>query len=321
MRRVGSRSPSSSISTRSPEEIATRWAWPLPSIQRPRSRLRRAAREDLAQVADGVRGDAGAGALGAELAQDAGDRGERRTVQRVRPVGRHDRVEHERFDVARVGLGVALGDLRAVGGPVQDELFVPAGLADRLDVGDGFGGRVRAACGSELARRTRRAPARARPGSAPLRSGGRRAGGRVRCRAGRRRSGRVSRQSARAVVRTSSANGSAGCPGPPASAITARALIADRRPVAAEREGELRRASPARGQAAPSGARRRIRCCLRRAAPVDRSLCGARCERTAATAPMQRRQQAAREGPDGPSHRFESSARARRAGAGAVCAA
>ncbi len=89
-------------------------------------------------------------ALGAQLAQDARHRGERRAVERFGPVGRHDRVEHQRFDVAGVLLGVLLGHLRAVAGAVQHELFIAAGLADRLDVGDGVGGRVEGARGAEL---------------------------------------------------------------------------------------------------------------------------------------------------------------------------
>ena len=65
-------------------------------------------------------------------------------VERFGPVRRDDRVEHQRFDMAGVCLRVLLGDLRAVAGAVQHELFVAAGLADRLDVGDRVGGRVEA---------------------------------------------------------------------------------------------------------------------------------------------------------------------------------
>ena len=112
--------------------------------------------------ATGLCGDVRARAPGAQLAQDARHRGERRAVQRFGPVRRDDRVEHQRFDVARVVLRVLLGDLRAVAGAVQDELFVAAGLADRLDVGDRVGGRVEARARPELAgalrdRRPRRA--------------------------------------------------------------------------------------------------------------------------------------------------------------------
>ena len=102
------------------------------------------------EVGDGVGGDARAGARGAQLAQDPGDRRERGAVERFGAVRRHDRVEHERFDVARIGLRVLLGHLRAVGGAVQHELFVAARDAQRLDVGDGVGRRVEAARRPEL---------------------------------------------------------------------------------------------------------------------------------------------------------------------------
>ena len=52
--------------------------------------------------------------------------------------------------MARVGLRVALGDLRSVGGPVDHELFIAARLPDRLDVGDGVGGRVVGSFGADL---------------------------------------------------------------------------------------------------------------------------------------------------------------------------
>ncbi len=72
--------------------------------------------------------------------------------ERFRPAGRHDRVEHECFDALGVALGVLLGDLGPVGGPVQHELFITAGLADRLEVFDRFLGGVGAARGPDLQR-------------------------------------------------------------------------------------------------------------------------------------------------------------------------
>ncbi len=51
-----------------------------------------------------------------------------------------------------VAFGVLLGDLRAVGGAVQNELFIPRGLADRLDVFRRFLGGVAAARRSDFER-------------------------------------------------------------------------------------------------------------------------------------------------------------------------
>ncbi len=73
-----------------------------------------------------------------------------REIERVGPGGRHDRVEDQRFDVLRVLLGVLLGDLGAVGGAPQHELFVAPRAAQRLDVGDGVGGGVEGAFGPDL---------------------------------------------------------------------------------------------------------------------------------------------------------------------------
>ena len=75
-------------------------------------------------VGHGVGGDPRAGVVRAQLAEHRGDRLEGGDRERFRPVRRHDRVEHERFDVLRVAFGVLLGHLRAVGGAVQHELFV-----------------------------------------------------------------------------------------------------------------------------------------------------------------------------------------------------
>ena len=85
---------------------ASVWAWPSPSIQRPRSAPAPMRLTSFARSAAGFGRDVRARARGAQLAQHARDRRERGPVQRFGPVRRHDRVEHERFDVARVRLGV-----------------------------------------------------------------------------------------------------------------------------------------------------------------------------------------------------------------------
>ena len=46
--------------------------------------------------------------------------------ERFRTAVGHDRVEHERFDVLGIALGVLERDLGAVGGAVQHELFIAA---------------------------------------------------------------------------------------------------------------------------------------------------------------------------------------------------
>jgi hypothetical protein len=102
------------------------------------------------EIADGIWSDLGAGSCGAQLAEDARDRRECGSVERVGAVGGHDRVEYQRLDVTRVVLRVLLGDLRSVGGAVQNELFVAAGHADRLDIGDAVSRRVEAARRSDL---------------------------------------------------------------------------------------------------------------------------------------------------------------------------
>ncbi len=62
--------------------------------------------EQVGEIGDGVGGDAPAGATAAQLAKDAGHGGEGRTAQGVGPVGRDDGVQHQRFDMRGVGLGV-----------------------------------------------------------------------------------------------------------------------------------------------------------------------------------------------------------------------
>ncbi len=108
------------------------------------------APHDPREVADGVGGDVRALMVGAELAQDARDRFERRAVQRVGAGRRHDGVEDQRFDVRGVLLGVLLCHLGAVGGAPQHELFVAPRAAQGLDVGDGVGGGVEGAFGADL---------------------------------------------------------------------------------------------------------------------------------------------------------------------------
>ena len=200
--------------------VGARGRWP--SIARPcRRRAIHALCTSRARSATGLAVMCAHAVEGAQLAQDARDRSERGALERFRPVGRNDRVEHQRFDVIRVVLGVLLRDLGAVAGAVQHELFIAARLADRLDVGDRIGGRVEAAAGPELvaARFDQRAE---RVGTGRgVRRRGRKADRRGRCRAGRRRSDRASAAIGPSSSANSSANGSAGWPGPPASAMIA----------------------------------------------------------------------------------------------------
>ena len=194
-----------------------------PSIQRPLMAPPPIRRTSLARSPTGWRVMCAHARTSAQLSQHARDRRERRQVERFRSVRGHDRVEHERRDAVGVGLRVALGHLRAVGGAVQHELFVAARLPDRLDVGDGVGGRVVAAgradlggaFGELLSRRAR--PRR-------VRSDGTTAGARGRCRAGRTRSDRAWPRSARAGARTVRRTGSPPAPGRPRARSRACAL-------------------------------------------------------------------------------------------------
>ncbi len=89
--------------------------------------------------------DPSAGIVGAQLTKHRLDRLEGRDRERFRAIREHNRVEHQRFHVLGIAFGVLLGDLRAVGGAVQDELFIASGLADGLDVFYRFLGGVSAA--------------------------------------------------------------------------------------------------------------------------------------------------------------------------------
>ena len=208
----------------------------------------------------------GAGACGAQLAQDARDRRERRRDRAVR--GRSG-ARPSRARALRRGSGTScaysLGDLRAVGGAVQHELFIAARHADRLDVGDGVGGRVEGCASGRAALRRRRS---AGPGDATgvdVRSRGRTADGRGRCRAGRRRSDRAWPRSGRAVAANCSANGSAACRAAGERDRSRRFASPTgarwRRIASVIVPGRVRRS----GRAAPSGGRRRSRCCRRTA--------------------------------------------------------
>ncbi len=103
-------------------------------------------------VGERVGGDVRAGPFRAELFEYRRQRLDRGEPERFGAFGEHDRVEHERFDVGGVLFGVLERDLRAVGGPVQHELFVARRFADRLDVLHRFLGCKRAARGPELQR-------------------------------------------------------------------------------------------------------------------------------------------------------------------------
>ena len=105
-RRVGSRSPA----IRSLEQLVggDPHRVGVPAAVDPAAAQRACAHppHELRQVGDRVRGDVGAGARGAKLAQDAGIAANVARFERFGAVGRHDRVEHERGHVARVGLRV-----------------------------------------------------------------------------------------------------------------------------------------------------------------------------------------------------------------------
>ena len=77
--------------------------------------------------------------------------GRRRGAKGSGPVGRHDRVEHERGDTVRVPGGIGKRDLRPVGDAVENEALVAAGDAHRLDVGDAVGRAIDAAAPPEPA--------------------------------------------------------------------------------------------------------------------------------------------------------------------------
>ena len=195
--------PAIRMSSSASEEIATVWAWPWPSIQRPRSARPPMRRTSLREVGDRVaRVMCAQARLGAQLAQDARDRGEGGAVERVGAVGRHDRVEHERFDVARVGLGVVARRPSCRRRSRTGRAFhsLPPRGSPRCRR------RCRRSCRSGASARAaaahRRSPARAAQARSRIRSRGRRAGARGRCRAGRTRSDRAWRRSARAAART-----------------------------------------------------------------------------------------------------------------------
>ena len=143
------------------EETWTVTAWPWPPIQRPLSVPPRMQLHDPREVAR-----RGSGVIREQRRYAQSWRRMRGTaanvlaVQRVGPGGGHDGVEDQRFDVLGVLLGVLLGDLGAVGGAPQHELFVAPRAAYRLDVGDGVGGGVEGAFGADLVRRRRSISAR-----------------------------------------------------------------------------------------------------------------------------------------------------------------
>ena len=153
----------------------------------------------------------------------------------------------------RVGLGVLLGDLRAVAGAVEDELFVAARLADRLDVGDACRRSCRRRGRPELRRRTSAIAAPATDVAGRVRTRCRRARAIGRCRAGRRRSDRAWRRSGRAVRRSLRRTGS---PPAPARRPARRSpcVLRRRRAVAAERERDVGPAT------APHGSSGTTRC-------------------------------------------------------------
>ncbi len=98
------------------------------------------------EVGGRVRGAAGGLAGGV---QDAGGGGQRAQVERVEALLRHHRVEHQPGHVRRVGEGVALGDVGAVGDAVDAEPAVAEGLAQEVHVADGVRGAVEAGVRAE----------------------------------------------------------------------------------------------------------------------------------------------------------------------------
>ena len=127
-RRAGFRSPASRIPNRPDSSSVRGVAMARAVVHRAAERVRAQARRERGEIAQRVGRDPGAGALGAEFVERRSDRLEAGDRERFRPVGGHDRVEHERFDVLGVAFGVLERDLRAVGGPVEDELFVSGRL-------------------------------------------------------------------------------------------------------------------------------------------------------------------------------------------------
>ncbi len=128
------------------------------------------ARDDPPQVRQRVGRHAAARAPLADRAQHPRQGLEGRPHEGIGAGRRHDRVQDQPFDVLRVGLGVHLGELRAVAGAVEDELFVAARLTDRLDVGDAVGRRVEAPARPELRGARRDQPRGGAEPAAPLQS-------------------------------------------------------------------------------------------------------------------------------------------------------
>ena len=70
------------------------------------------------QIRQRIGGDAGTGAVRAQLFQRGSHRLEFGDIEGFRPAAQDDRVEHQGFDVLGVAFGVLERDLRAVGGAV-----------------------------------------------------------------------------------------------------------------------------------------------------------------------------------------------------------
>ena len=191
-RSAGFRSPASRMSSRSDLVQRRRVALARAVVDRAAERVLAQLRGQARDVGERIGRDAGAGAVRAQLFEHRRDRLEGRDRERFRAVGGHDRVEHQRFDVLGIAFGVLERDLGAVGGSVQDELFIAAGLPQRLDVFDRFLGRVGAARGSDLLRALfEELAARVRCAAERCSARGSSAGPSRRCRAGRTRADRA----------------------------------------------------------------------------------------------------------------------------------
>ena len=155
-RSVGFRSPASRMSRTPSWSRRTFRRSPPGVLTFPLIGLRPTLCTRLNEVVADARGDAGARAAGAQLAQRARHGLEGRDVQDVGALGRNDRVQHERLDVGRVLGGVVERDLGAVGDAEEDELLIAGLDAQGLDVVDRVRRAVEAARRPELVGARRR---------------------------------------------------------------------------------------------------------------------------------------------------------------------
>ena len=257
-RSVGFRSPASSVCHR-PTAVRRRLTRaPSGPVTEPRSAARCRRRTSVRRSAFGLGRRTAARAAGAQLAQHARHRGERRPRPDVRSLERHDGVEHERRDAVRVQRGVGQRDARAVRDAVEHELA----RSRRRRAAPRCPARCRCCGRSSAARRAssrRRGPGRASSGPASPKqpSGPEDPVPRWSKTTRSRPASSGFSDSAKSVV-----NGSAACPGrrragsPPRSVGVVRRLARVRQ--ADRRRRPRRRGRPAR-RACRSAARRRRR--------------------------------------------------------------